>query len=98
MPRIDDLRRTAALFQVLGSPTRLAILSRLEKRSFSVNELVAWLGISQPLVSQHLRVLRQERLVNMTRHGKESLYGLSDAHISHIVEDAIRHSRERTRK
>jgi ArsR family transcriptional regulator, zinc-responsive transcriptional repressor len=84
------------LLRTIGSPARLAILRRLAKRDHCVHEIVTGLGISQPLASQHLRVLRGERLVSGTRIGKEMRYRLMDVHISRIVEDAIRHARERS--
>ena len=49
---------------------------------------------SQPLVSQHLRVLRGQQLVISTVHGQFHTYQLSDEHVSHIVGDAIEHAKE----
>ena len=46
------------LLKVLSAPARLAIVSELAERPRFVHELVELLGMSQPLVSQHLRVLR----------------------------------------
>jgi len=60
----------------------------------AVHELVAALGVSQPLVSQHLRVLRGSRIVTARRHAREILYSLTDEHVAHIVLDAIRHAAE----
>ncbi|MFH8385689.1 ArsR/SmtB family transcription factor [Kitasatospora sp. NPDC018058] len=54
----------------------------------------AGLGVSQPLVSQHLRVLRTSRLVTAHRRSREVEYSLTDEHIAHIVLDAIRHACE----
>ncbi|MGH9088419.1 MAG: ArsR/SmtB family transcription factor [Acidimicrobiales bacterium] len=50
--------------------------------------------VSQPLLSQHLKVLRQAGLVTTTRRGTEITYELVDAHVGHIIEAAIRHSQE----
>ena len=52
------------------------------------------LGVDQPLVSQHLRVLRDADLLTSERHGKEVVYSLADEHIAHIVGDAITHAAE----
>ena len=50
--------------------------------------------MSQPLVSQHLRILRGARLVGVERHGREAVYSLTDHHVAHIVVDAVNHSKE----
>lgn len=60
-----------------------------------VKELVARLGVSQPLVSQHLRILRSAGVVRAERRGGGSEYSLLDGHLAHIVLDAIEHVHER---
>lgn len=92
---IEALDGAAELFRALGSPVRLAMLQRLAGERASVNTLAAELGVSQPLVSQHLRVLRQQRLVTATRQGQSHIYAMSDEHVAHIVADAMEHSKER---
>ena len=82
------------LLKVLSAPARLAIVAELSERPRFVHELVDRLGMSQPLVSQHLRVLRGARLVGVERHGREAAYSLADRHVAHIVADAVQHSRE----
>jgi DNA-binding transcriptional ArsR family regulator len=82
------------LLKVLSAPARLAIVTELAERPRFVHELVELLGMSQPLVSQHLRVLRAARLVGVERHGREAAYSLADHHVAHIVADAIHHSKE----
>ena len=47
------------------------------------------LGAPQPLVSQHLRVLRGAGVVRGSRRGREIAYALTDEHIAHIVADAV---------
>jgi DNA-binding transcriptional ArsR family regulator len=59
-----------------------------------VHELVDALGVAQPLVSQHLRVLRGAGVVRGARRGREIEYSLTDEHIAHIVADAVSHARE----
>jgi ArsR family transcriptional regulator, zinc-responsive transcriptional repressor len=82
------------LLKTLAAPVRLAILVELEAGPRCVHELVSALDVSQPLVSQHLRVLRGGRLVAAERRGREVVYRLVDEHVGHIVRDAIRHSEE----
>ena len=91
----DGLEEAAELLKALASVHRLAILVELQGRPRCVHELVEALGISQPLASQHLRVLRAMHLVRAERRGRETVYSLGDEHIAHIVNDALVHARER---
>ena len=82
------------LLKVLSSPVRLAIITRLADGPAAVHDLTEVTGQSQPLVSQHLRVLRSVRLIQVTARGRERVYELVDDHVAHIVSDAIRHTAE----
>ncbi|HEX3300748.1 MAG TPA: metalloregulator ArsR/SmtB family transcription factor [Actinomycetota bacterium] len=61
---------------------------------YCVHELVDAIGAAQPLVSQHLRVLRGTGLVRTRRRGREVVYELTDVHAAHIVRDAVAHASE----
>jgi ArsR family transcriptional regulator len=89
-----QLDEASELLKTLAAPVRLAILVELDRGPRCVHELVSVLEVSQPLVSQHLRVLRGGRLVAAERRGREVVYRLLDEHVAHIVHDAIRHSEE----
>jgi len=82
------------LLRALAAPARLAIVVELAVAPCHVHELVERLGMSQPLVSQHLRVLRGARLVGVERRGREAVYSLTDHHVAHIVADAVNHVKE----
>lgn len=95
----DALTGAVELLKALASPVRLAAVVELATGPRCVHELQTALGaggreVSQPLLSQHLKVLRQAGLVTTTRRGTEITYQLVDAHAGHIVNDAIRHSQE----
>jgi DNA-binding transcriptional ArsR family regulator len=90
----QDLQAASELLRALASPVRLGIVRELSGGGKYVHELVAVLGVSQPLVSQHLRVLRTSRIVAARRQARETQYSLTDDHIAHIVLDAIRHAQE----
>jgi DNA-binding transcriptional ArsR family regulator len=92
--RAAVLHAASELLKALAAPVRLGIVSELAEGGRRVHELVAALGVSQPLVSQHLRVLRAAHIVTARREAREIEYTLTDAHIAHIVLDAIRHSQE----
>lgn len=94
MTRSDSIIEAAALFKALASPTRLTIMRELEDGPACVHELVVAVGASQSLVSQHLRVLRNVRLVQGARRGKEIEYSVIDTHISRLIADAIAHAAE----
>lgn len=88
------LAEAAELFKVLGNASRLAILRLIGDASSTVGSLVEATGMSQPLVSQHLRTLRQAGLVTATRTGKEIDYRLADLHVVHVIADALTHVQE----
>jgi hypothetical protein len=50
--------------------------------------------VAQPLISQHLRVLKAAGVVQGERHGREVVYRLVDDHLAHIVVDAVAHVQE----
>jgi DNA-binding transcriptional ArsR family regulator len=82
------------LLRALSAPVRIAIVTELSRGARCVHELVDVTGSPQPLVSQHLRVLRGAGVVRGERRGREIAYSLTDEHIGHIVADAIAHARE----
>jgi DNA-binding transcriptional ArsR family regulator len=63
-------------FAIVAEPTRRRILDLLRERARSVGELVAELGLSQPGVSKHLRVLREAGLVGVRRDAQRRWYEL----------------------
>jgi ArsR family transcriptional regulator len=89
--RSMSLVAAGALLRALASPVRIAIVLELLAGERRVHELVAAVGIVRPLVSQHLRVLRDVRAVHGQRHGHEIAYRLVDEHLARIVLDAVAH-------
>ena len=59
----QEFGASVAIFSALANPLRLAIAHHLVERPHSVSELHACLGISQPLASHHLRILREAHVV-----------------------------------
>jgi DNA-binding transcriptional ArsR family regulator len=64
------------VFAVIAEPTRRRILDRLRHSDQSVGELVDRLGVSQPAVSKHLRVLREAGLVTSRIAAQQRIYGI----------------------
>lgn len=97
MKATDDYAAAGELLRALAAPLRIAIVTELARGRKCVHELVASLGAAQPLISQHLRVLRAAGVVRGDRRGREIEYALTDEHIAHIVADAVLHASEVTR-
>jgi DNA-binding transcriptional ArsR family regulator len=91
---LTDYDQAGELLRALSSPLRLAIVDLLADRPGCVHELVEALGVSQPLVSQHLKTLRAANLVATQRRGREMVYRLADDHVAHVVRDAVSHAGE----
>lgn len=83
-----EWERVGGVFRTLGSPLRVGIVVLLRERARSVTELVEALGVSQPLVSQHLRVLRSSGLVAGERNGREMIYSLTDERAYDLISEA----------
>ena len=64
-----DSEQLAQLFKVLSVPTRVRIVQLLRREVLCVGSLSRRLGVSQSAVSQHLRILRNARLVKAERRG-----------------------------
>jgi DNA-binding transcriptional ArsR family regulator len=75
---------TADAFNAVAEPRRRQILDALAGGERPVNDLVALLGLAQPLVSKHLRVLREVGLVEVRDHGRQRLYRLNAAPLKPI--------------
>ena len=68
---------TTDAFNAVAEPRRRQILDLLAQGELPVNDLVALLGLAQPQVSKHLRVLREVDLVRVRDQGRQRLYRLN---------------------
>jgi ArsR family transcriptional regulator len=79
-PAEHDLRRLRTLYRALGDETRLRMIGLLaEIGPMPVNELSARVGLSQPLISWHLRILRLAAIVDTQRQGRTTICRLRTA-------------------
>jgi ArsR family transcriptional regulator len=92
--RPDLLDRTGELLRALAAPIRIAIVLQLRESQRCVHELVDTLDVPQPLVSQHLRILKAAGVVAGERSGREVMYRLADDHLAEIVVAAVSHAAE----
>jgi DNA-binding transcriptional ArsR family regulator len=78
---MNAIEEQAAIFSVLADPTRLKLLkllcSQKDPDALCVNALTGFLGITQPAVSQHLRVLKSVGLVTGQRRGYHVHYSIN---------------------
>ena len=87
----QDVTILAETFRLLGDPTRLRILFFCLPGPRSVGDIAESLGLSQTLVSHHLRLLRGARLVRGERRSKQVFYQLADSHVSGLLTDMAVH-------
>jgi len=81
----------AATFAALGEPARLRIVHALLQGERRVGALAEAVGLAVPAVSQHLRVLRDLRIVRHRRDGRMVYYALDDAHVAELLTVALTH-------
>nr|WP_018084268.1 metalloregulator ArsR/SmtB family transcription factor [Desulfurispora thermophila] len=73
---MSALEHFVKIFKALGEPTRLKILKLVALRPMYVCELEMVLGISQPRISQHLRVLKEAGLLSESKEAQKTFYAL----------------------
>jgi DNA-binding transcriptional ArsR family regulator len=83
------MARPQEVFRRLGDPTRLRVLTSLLGGRKNVSQIVAELGLSQPQVSYHLRMLREARLATEERDGRwiwyEANWSSGDGHVRELL-------------
>ncbi|MFL0579294.1 ArsR/SmtB family transcription factor [Dietzia sp. 179-F 9C3 NHS] len=94
LPPVPVVEAAGELLRALSAPLRIGIVLQLREGPRCVHELVDALGVAQPLVSQHLRVLKTSKVVAAHRQGREIRYELIDDHLLSIVEAAVVHAAE----
>jgi DNA-binding transcriptional ArsR family regulator len=84
---------TADAFNAVAEPRRRQILDVLAEGERPVNDLVVSLGLPQPLVSKHLRVLREVGLVEVREEGRQRIYRLDGRSLRPIHDWVKRYER-----
>ncbi len=88
--RAEIVRMHAELCSGISDPNRIAILYALSESPCNVSALTERLQLPQSTVSRHLRILRNNGLVNYERVGREVIYELSDERVIQALE-LLRH-------
>src|SRR5512146_3003164 len=83
----------AELFRAFSDTSRVRILSVLTDREYNVSALAKIVGITESAVSHQLRGLRQMKLVEARREGKEVYYRVEDEHVIALFQQGVKHVR-----
>lgn len=85
----DDSQALAALFKAMGDGTRIKILYYLAKEPLCVCDLSVLVGVTQSAISHQLRVLRNLKMVQGRKEGKQVIYSLCDDHIRKLIIESL---------
>ena len=88
---IDEREELSQMFRLLGEPNRLGMVLACAEGELSVGDISKRLGLSQSLVSHHLRHLRDYRLLRSRRDGKQIFYSLADSHVRQMLMNMVEH-------
>jgi len=91
MPSEAVLEELAGFFKLFSDKTRVGILGALGLSEMCVCDLAMLLKMKQPAISQHLKSLRQMRIVRTRREGKVIFYALDDDHIRAVLNAGLQH-------
>jgi DNA-binding transcriptional ArsR family regulator len=80
-----DIEYLARVFKAFGDTSRMSIVMAIGKESRSVTELVRVTGLSQTLISFHLRIMREADIVQTVRNGPFIYYSLTDPALLDIL-------------
>ena len=75
---MKDMGKLQQFFQTLADTNRLRIIKVIDKERRSVSEIVEATGLSQPLVSHHLRTMREQGILETRREGPFIFHRLRD--------------------
>lgn len=83
---MNELRKLQLIFQTLADYNRLAIIKFICDKESSVGEIVRAIKLSQPLVSHHLRVLKENGILETKRNGPFIYYYISNKKILYAID------------
>jgi DNA-binding transcriptional ArsR family regulator len=84
---------SATLLKCICEDTRFSILEILQKNDeMSVNDLASRLKKDQPLVSHHLRALKECNIVKTRENGKMTMYSVANKDISRLISEIVKTS------
>ncbi len=84
-----DINALQSIFQTLSDENRLKIIKYINTEERSVSQIVEETRLSQPLVSHHLKSLRDRNILGTTRNGPFIYYYLKDIGLLHIFDEIL---------
>lgn len=96
IPTLDEHKaaHVAELFRAFSDTSRVRILSVIVEQETNISELAKRINLTESAVSHHMRGLRQMRIVQARRDGKEVYYSVVDPHIVELFKQGVRHIQE----
>jgi ArsR family transcriptional regulator len=86
--KVDQSRFKARIFNALSDPVRLEIIDFLRGGEKCVCDIVPYVDLIQPVVSRHLKILKDCGLLRHRKKGNRRLYSVADPRIFEII-DAV---------
>lgn len=86
--------QAAELFRAFSDASRVRIISAIINQEMNISAIAKLIGLSESAVSHHMRGLRQMRIVQARRAGKEVYYSVIDPHIIELFQQGVRHIQE----
>jgi len=85
----NNIRFKSTVFHALSDPIRLEIVAYLRDGEKCVCEIVPHLKLIQPLVSRHLKILKDAGMVRCRKDGTKRMYSIVDPKIFNVVDGLI---------
>lgn len=86
-----QMSELAEMFSALSDPSRLRIIAVLISGEMNVGAIAEQVGLSESATSHHLRSLRQMRLVQARKEGRQVFYSLIDDHVRALYQVGLEH-------
>ena len=83
---MEKFKKLKLVFQTLGDVNRLKIIQMIGEEKRAVSEVTESLGLSQPLISHHLKALKKAQLLESTRQGPFVYYQVKDKRLLNALD------------
>ena len=81
----EKIEKATEIFKGFSNPIRIRIIDALKDKNLRVMALSDLLNLSQPIISQQLKILKSAGIVHKVREKQSYRYGLTDPHFSEII-------------
>ncbi len=89
LPDYNQAQEVTDVLSTLSDPTRLRILWLLCHTTDCVADIALAINMSSPAVSHHLKLLKQHKIIESKKVGKEMLYTLANNRVAHLIHNMI---------